>query len=85
MSSYILSLIIWMPLLGAFTLFFFSEFQTTGIKIVALASSLIQFLLSIWLVLGFDPNYGDHLLTSFQFVEKFSWISMSLGIWALQY
>ena len=79
MSSYILSLIIWMPLLGAFTLFFFSEFQTTGIKIVALASSLIQFLLSIWLVLGFDPNYGDHLLTSFQFVEKFSWISMSLG------
>ena len=79
MSSYILSLIIWMPLLGAFTLLFFNERQTSGIKIVALIFSLIQLLFSIGLVWRFDPNYGDHLLTSFQFVEKFSWISMSLG------
>ena len=79
MISYILSLIIWMPFLGAFTLLFFNERQTPEIKIVALIFSLIQLLLSIHLVWGFDPNYGDHLLTSFQFVEKFSWISMSLG------
>ena len=79
MSSYILSLIIWIPLLGAFTLLFFRERQSSGIKIVALIFSLIQLLLSIRLVWRFDSNYGDNLLTSFQFVEKFSWISMNLG------
>ena len=79
MSSYILSLIIWMPLLGAFILLFFRERQSLGIKIVALTFSLIQLLLSIRLILRFDSNYGDNLLTSFQFVEKFSWISMNLG------
>ena len=79
MSSYLLSLIIWMPFLGAFTLLFFREWQSSGIKIVALIFSLIQLFLSIRLVWRFDPNYGDNLLTSFQFVEKFSWISMSLG------
>ena len=79
MSSYVLSLIIWMPLLGALILLFFRERQSLGIKIVALIFSLIQLLLSIGLVWGFDSKFGDNLLTSFQFVEKFSWISMNLG------
>lgn len=69
-----LSLIIFLPTLGAIVLLFFKEHQTEAIKKFALLISVITFLLSLKLLINFDSD--THL---FQFVEKVSWIE-SFGI-----
>ena len=82
MNFPILSAIIFIPLIGAFFIFF-----TTGVqknveknsKYVAIFSSLTNFLLSIFLWYSFDTTTAD-----FQFVEKKKWmegfINFQLGV-----
>ena len=64
-----LSLIVFIPLFGAFSLFFIAKEQEEALWWTALGTALFTFLLSLGILFGFDPQNGD-----FQFVEQTSWI-----------
>ncbi len=73
----LLSLIIWLPVVGAILLFFVRKEST--IKLIALVTTLLDFLLSLGLLLNWQTT-GD-----MQFVEKLLWlpslnISYHLGV-----
>ncbi len=69
-----LSLIMFLPTIGAVALLFFKEHQTEAMKKFALVISVITFIISLRLLINFDSE--THL---FQFVEKVPWIE-SYGI-----
>ncbi len=70
----ILSLIAYLPLLGAVLLLLIPREAKGGIRWTALAFALASFVASLWL-----PAYFDAATAEMQFVEKFSWIP-SLGV-----
>ena len=66
----ILSIITFLPSLGAAgIIFFIRKDRVAGIKWFALAVSLVTFILSLWLPMTFDAATPD-----FQWVEKAAWI-----------
>lgn len=65
----LLSLILWLPLIGILLIFLIPREKEGPIKILALITALIDFLLSIILLINF--NYNE---TNFQFVEKWLWL-----------
>lgn len=69
LQNHILSLIIWFPLVGAFLIIFIDQKKESLIKILSLITIIIDFILSIILLILFDFNNP-----SFQFVEKKLWI-----------
>lgn len=67
-----LSLLIFLPLLGVFVLFSIradAESTAENARWVALWSSTITFLLSLYVLFQFDPRQAD-----FQFVETWAWL-----------
>src|SRR6266568_3376497 len=73
----ILSLITYVPLIGAILLAFFPRDNGKAIKYFATAVAGFDFLLSIPLWIYFNPNgTGSHM---FQFRETYQWIP-SLGV-----
>ncbi|HEX8152759.1 MAG TPA: NADH-quinone oxidoreductase subunit M, partial [Thermoanaerobaculia bacterium] len=72
----ILSLITFVPLIGALFIVFFLK-NPAAIKRAALAVAIVDFILSIPLWLYFDPKGSGAKL--FQFKERFDWIP-SLGV-----
>jgi len=70
----ILSWIIFLPLIGIIPLLIIDKNQKNLLRSVALIFSFANFILSLFLVSGFDSSN-----TNFQFVEKVSWIK-SVGI-----
>ena len=66
----LLSLVIWTPIVGGFLVLATGESGETGARRVALAISIITFILSIPLFSEFDRT--TYLM---QFVERASWIS----------
>ena len=70
----ILTLVIFIPLLGGALLLFIPKSSALAIKIVALVAALASFILSLPLYFQFDPaNPG------MQFIEKYEWLP-ALGI-----
>ena len=69
--KYILPLIITLPILGVFILLFVPYSDKIKLKSVALNISCLTFILSLCLWVFFNKSIG-----SFQFVEKFFWISI---------
>ena len=69
-----LSAIVLIPLIGAVLLMFINRKDTALVKNVALAVSVVAFLVSVVMAWRFTPGSGD-----FQFVEQADWIP-SLGI-----
>ena len=71
--DYILSLITFLPLIGAFIIGLFVQGSgsqsSENAKRVSLVTSIIVFLLSLVMFSGFDKNLSD-----FQFVEEFLWL-----------
>ena len=65
----ILTLLIFIPLIGAAALLFFPGERKDGIRSFALIVSLVNFFLSLWLLNGFDNS--THLM---QFTERRQWI-----------
>ncbi|MFZ8831937.1 MAG: NADH-quinone oxidoreductase subunit M [Thermodesulfobacteriaceae bacterium] len=65
----ILSLILWLPLIGIILIFFISRKNEQAIKIVSLLTMLIDFALSVYLLFNFDYS-----ASGFQFVEKRTWL-----------
>lgn len=70
----ILSLIVFLPLAGAIPIMFFRRSDTLLIRTWTLMVSLVEFLISLSLILGFQLGVGTP-----QFVERASWVP-SLGI-----
>jgi len=76
----ILSLILHSPFIGMLMLLFVPRDATESLKRAAFAFSIIPFLLSLWLLAGFDPQSG-----ALQFVENVKWhdhlgVSYALGV-----
>ncbi len=69
MIDYLLSLLIWTPIIGGALTLLLGREQVLLTKIFALIISLITFILSTFLYIGF--NKSTHLM---QFVERFDWI-----------
>ncbi len=65
----ILSLIIWIPLLGAVAILFVPKEQTGLIQKIALSAASVSFLLSVYLLSKFDLTSGE-----LQFVESLQWV-----------
>jgi len=68
----LLSLIIWLPIIGGFAVLATGADKNPGLaKLIALAVSIVTFIISIPLYTSFDVTTA-----SMQFVEKMPWISM---------
>src|SRR5208282_2552830 len=65
----ILSLITFVPLLGALVILFIPKEKTKAVHATALAAAGVSFLLSVWALFQF--NYST---SGMQFVERFDWI-----------
>lgn len=72
LSIPLLSILIFFPLIGAFVIFFLK--REIHIKLVALITTLVNFLWGVFLLYHFDKNKGE-----FQFIEDYVWIE-TLGI-----
>ena len=72
--TYLLSLVTFLPLLGAFVLAIFVRPDRQGsdknAKSVALCTSVATFIISLVVIIKFEPSR-----TSFQFVEHYNWIA----------
>lgn len=68
-SSFIVSLVTFFPLLGILVLLFVDRQQTRTIKLVGVITSLATFVLSLHLYFHFDSQ-----VAGFQFVQQFIWI-----------
>ena len=86
MTEYLLSILIWLPVAGGVALIMIGDDDDVTssraglMRIVALAVSVLTFLISIALYTGFD-----NAATAMQFVEKYEWIATfnvfySLGV-----
>jgi NADH-quinone oxidoreductase subunit M len=77
LASNLLTVITFLPTVGAFILLFVpgrDEASNNAVRWIALAFTTVTFALSLWLWSQFDPaNPG------FQFVENFDWIGNSIG------
>jgi len=69
-SGFILTTIIFLPLVFAIIIFFLPKENIKGIKLVTLGGSILTFLISLFLFFGYDAAIGG-----FQFLHKFTWIS----------
>nr|AGH24311.1 NADH dehydrogenase subunit 4 [Reclinomonas americana ATCC 50633] len=79
-STYLLPIIILTPIVGVFILFLIPDWKTSVIKQIALYTSLITFVFSLFLWIFFDKS-----TSKFQFVYEVDWIetlniNFSLGI-----
>ena len=70
----LLSLVIFLPLVGGFVLLLLPKSATQGIKIIALTASVLAFIASLPLFFRFEISNPD-----MQFVEKHTWLP-DLGI-----
>jgi len=76
LTHQILSLLIWLPIIGGAAVLFFGNGGATtssragSIRVLALLVSLITFILSIFVYVNFDTTTAD-----MQFVERFEWIA----------
>jgi len=69
MDNYILSWLIWLPVVGMIVISFIPRDQKNVIKIVAAVATGLQFWIAVLLWLRFDSSVG-----TYQFVEKAAWI-----------
>jgi NADH-quinone oxidoreductase subunit M len=69
----ILSLTAYAPLLGAVLIFALRGVQREQARLIALVTTVISFLLSVWMLVGFDKN------AEFQYTEHVKWLP-ELGI-----
>ncbi|HEV2340569.1 MAG TPA: NADH-quinone oxidoreductase subunit M [Candidatus Acidoferrales bacterium] len=68
-TSYILTVLTFFPLLGMFALLLLKGDDHVWIRRLALVTSIVEFLLSLFLLRGFDSS-----VVGFQLVERYDWI-----------
>ena len=81
LSQYLLSILIWLPIVGGIAVLAIGSDENVGsprsatMRIAALAVTLLTFVLSLGLYAGFDNS-----TSAMQFVERVSWIP-ALDVW----
>lgn len=83
--DYILSSLIFIPLLAVLIILCLPKHFTKGIKLISLLATGLQLILSVWLYTAFNPSAPTQ---GYQFVERLNWISLdlqSLGLLQIQY
>src|SRR5271157_61424 len=70
-SAHILTIVTFLPLLGAVVIVFLGRERTSSIRWVALLFSLLTFLITVWLYSRFDPQRGG-----MQFEEMRPWMGL---------
>jgi NADH-quinone oxidoreductase subunit M len=86
--NYILSSLIFVPLLAALIILVLPQRAVTGIKMVSLLATALVMVLSITLFLDLDPAGAVKASQGYQYVQQLSWISLnlqSLGLLQIQY
>ena len=68
-TPYVLSLTIFLPLVGVVVLLFLGRERAQAIKLAGLLTTIATFAVSLFLYFGFDPSVGG-----FQFQEKHIWV-----------
>ncbi|MBC5992611.1 complex I subunit 4 family protein [Pontibacter cellulosilyticus] len=79
MNDFILSGLIFSPLLAALVLLLIPNRLQQPIRVVALSGTVVQLILAILLYFRFDGAAFANGHTGYQFVEKLNWIGFSLG------
>lgn len=69
MKHYLLSTVIFLPLLGSIILLFINKEKKNLLRSIALFFSILTFIISLFLYFGYQENQNG-----FQFVAKFPWI-----------
>lgn len=77
MQDYLLSLLIFCPLIAALIALFIPSSFIQAFRLLALAATLIQVVFVTQVVLGYDPS------ASLQFIEQKPWISLDMGTWGI--
>ncbi len=80
--SYILSILIFLPLAAALIVMIMPASFRERLKYIALGTTVIQFLISIFIYLNFNSSAsfaGVNKESQFQLLEKASWIRLDLG------
>lgn len=76
----ILTYIFLLPIFTALIMLFVSSNQRQTIRGLTLGAIGVQFVLSIYLLIGFNQQYApDSWDTAFQYVEKVNWIDLTIG------
>lgn len=86
--DYILSSLIFIPILAVILVLCLPQQFEKGVKIVALLATGLQLILSVWLFLDFNPVNAVAASQGYQYVQKLDWISLnlqSLGLLQIQY
>jgi NADH-quinone oxidoreductase subunit M len=78
----ILSWLIFLPILGMIVIAFIPKTYERIVKYVALVFPFIQLILSLVLLLNYNPGLaGINKIEGFQFIEKFDWINVPAILW----
>jgi NADH-quinone oxidoreductase subunit M len=77
-----LILVTFFPLLGVLVLLFINNEQKNVLRWTAVITSLITFLISLWVLASFDPNQADlQMVVNLPWIQVSSWnISFFMGI-----
>ena len=75
MQQYLLSLLIFTPLVAALIALFLPYTRTRIFRVIAVITGIMQVIILMPVISGFQPSGG------LQFVERASWISLNLGAW----
>lgn len=79
MQDYLLSILIFLPLLAALVITFMPGQYAAQFKKIALGVSVIQLVIAFWAYFKFQDIAGVIDAGTFQFVERTSWINLNLG------
>lgn len=77
MQQYLLSFLIFTPLLAALIALFIPSLYERSFRSLALAASLVQVVVMIQLMQEYEPS------VSLQFIEQKPWITLDLGDWGI--
>ncbi len=78
----LLTLITFLPIAGMIVILFMPEKKSNGIKVITLATTLLQLILAVIIVSGFDYSAGGIFeASSFQFKELVPWIHIEGPGW----
>lgn len=75
MQQYLLSLLIFTPLVAALIALFLPYSFARTFRVIPVITGVIQVIILIYVLFGFEPSAG------LQFAERTPWISLDLGTW----
>ncbi|MFY0625887.1 MAG: NADH-quinone oxidoreductase subunit M [Reichenbachiella sp.] len=79
MLDHILSIMVFLPLIGALLIAAIPKEQSAYFRVVSLIVMSLELLFALILVFNFDSTIKGYGSSSLQFVEKLSWIDMDIG------